>query len=423
MRLYYTSPFPFLVFLCFFFAACQEEQAPSKNTDNQITASEPLPRLFLQTQTRRLRIRQTPDLEGAVLTILTKDLIVEYLHDSTSFTTEITYNRKDYNTSWYKVQAPDKTTGWVYAAFVQFLPPEENQKIVIQRETAELLEAANEKRPASTIEQKKEQKQVVQQQVVDNYAAYLKNLDKNSPSAISMAIQKYNALFPQRTNAKTNDAAYVQFHQFYHRVLQVLQRKDLSAYQHLAEEIQRYKRATMQQDDFTKNLANNGFNFALNKGRVVLAEDVDFLYRVFYRECSIAMRAYMNQYQLEEPNFWLDNEYLLIAPKQLARWILAWNYFVATYPDFVWHTDAKQRLEKQLNILLDGTNKTPVFNPKDATLDPKYQDAYQYIAKRYPESKIGQAFHDYLVVLEDNSWQRSSEVTQQQNKIMRLLVL
>jgi len=156
---------------------------------------------------------------------------------------------------------------------------------------------------------------------------------------------------------------------------------------------------------------------------VVLAEDVDFLYRVFYRECSIPMRAYMNQYQLEVPNFWLEQETLLISPKELARWALSWNYFVATYPDFIWYPDAKNRLGKQLNILLEGTDKTPAFDPESNVLKSEFLQAYKHITDNYPESKIGRAFAEYTAVLKRNNWEFSTTTTEAQNKVLRLLVL
>lgn len=425
MKLFTIYQLTFIFLSLFFLSACDTEETVEQGLQTQnYIKQEAMPRLFMRTQTRRLRVRKTPDLEGTVLRILSEGLIVEYLYDSTNFTTEITYNRKDYNTHWYKIQTADKTEGWVYAAFVKFLPDQENQKVVIQRETAELLEAANEKQPQLTPKQQKEQKQPTNNSLVASYKTYLNALDKNNPSSVSLAISKYNSMFVHHySNEKTHDAAYVAFHNFYQRMLQVLQRSNSTSYDHLKEEIQRYQRATMQTDPYTRSLGENGFNFAIKDGSVVLAEDVDFLYRIFYRECSTPMRAYMNQYELEEPNFWLDNESLLISPKKLARWALSWNYFVATYPDFIWHSDAKKRLEQQLNILLRGTNQQPAFNDQSFILNAAYLKAYRHIVDNYPESKIGQSFAEYIQVLKDNNWKASSEVTQIQNKIMRTLVL
>lgn len=410
-----------ILLLCLGLTACQETAQETTNSSTTITQEAP-PRLFMKTLTRNLRVRQTPDLEGSVLKILQAGLIVEYLHDSTKFTTEITYQRKDYNRTWYKIQTADKTEGWVYSAFLEFLPDEENQKIVIQRETAELLEAANEKNPQLTKKQERELKQPVNESLVSSYRSFLSGLSKNDPNSIGTAINKFKSSFIGR-NVRTCDAAYVVFHTFYRQTLAVLGRSNFDKYQYLAAEIKRYQRATMQVDAYTQLLANNGFNMSIKNGKVILAEDPDFLYRIFYRECSMQMRAYMNQYQLEEPNFWLDQEELFITPKMLSRWVLSWNYFVATYPDFIWHADAKDRLEKKLTILLQGTSKQPAFNDSDYALEAAYLEAYRHISDNYPDSKIGKAFKEYIDVLETNNWKHSSDVTQAQNKIMRTFVL
>jgi hypothetical protein len=416
--------YKFILFLLILtILSCSEHKPVTINNNPIEIAKEAPPRLFMNTQTRRLRVRETPDLEGTVLKVLQSDMVVEYLHDSTKFTTGITYNRKEYIDHWYKILAVDKTEGWVYAAFVKFLPNEENQKVVIQRETAELLEAANGLQPQITKKQKKELIQPINDVLVSKYRTFLSGLDKNSPSSVSQATQKFSGLFVGSSNARTCDAAYIAFHQFYERVLAILNRSNLSSYQHLIGDINRYRKATMRTDDYTRTLALNGFNFALSNGKVVLAEDVDFFYRIFYRECSSQMRSYMNQYQLEEPNFWLNSNELFISPKTLARWVLSWNYFVATYPDFPLFSDAKKRLEEKLNILLQGSAQSPAFSASTYVLQENYKVAYYHISDNYPESKIGRAFKEYLDILETNNWKSSTNVTESQNKIIRTFVL
>jgi hypothetical protein len=190
-------------------------------------------------------------------------------------------------------------------------------------------------------------------------------------------------------------------------------------YQHLYTEVERYKRSSMLTDDYTRLLALNGFNFSIRGGRVELAEDVDFLYRTFYRECSVTMRSWMNQYQSEEPNFWIDKKNLLISPKQLSRWVLTWNYFISVNPGFVWHERAKKRLNRQLSILLQGRSGTPVFEDKTYRLNENYLTAYRHISENYPNSNIGKSFKEYLTILEADDMKSSSEVTEFQNEIIK----
>ena len=390
-------------------SACRQTTAPKDPEPRPIVAPPTLERFLLRTQTTRLRVRQTPDLEGAVLQILPEGSLVEYLHDSTQFTTPIVYNRVSYDAHWYKVQTEEQNEGWVYAAFVHFLPPRENRRLIAQREAAALQEAANE----AQAEQKEvpsaaERSEQVDERLLNTYRNALAQLPQQ-PTSVEPAVARYKSLFIGRANKRTHDAAYVAFRNWYNRLLKTVQDQYRGQFQYLAGEIERYERANMQGSPVLQVLGANGFNLAFNGDQVVLAEDVDWIFRTFYREMSTSMRAYMNQYELEEPNFWYQKEQLKHSPTQLARWVLSWNYFVVTYPDFVWHDNARSRLSFQLGLLLEGSAGQPAFGA-DRQLQTDYKAAYTYIAERYPKSKIGQAFQRYLDVLEANDERLSSTV-------------
>lgn len=423
MRFFSCIIFITLAFIILNFSACQEAATPRVVPTTDSVAVMPPPRRFMRTKTTRLRMRQTPDLEGAVLQILQEASLVEFLHDSTQFTTTITYNQQDYNSNWYKVLTEEDQEGWVYAAFVEFLDETTNKKIITQKETAALLEAANQQQAnLLTTNKEEEDKQTVDERLLKSYQDFLQQLDPQLLRSVSNAIARYKVLLVERSTPRTHDAAYAAFRKLYRNVLLHAQQRPLGNYQSLKTEIERYERAYMQRDAFTQELANNGFNFGLDNGKVVVVEDVDFLYRVFYREVSTPMRAFMNQYQLEVPNFWWQHDTLMITPKELARWVLSWNYFVATYPDFMWYDDAKKRLSQQLTILLQGSPSNPVFDNDTKHLKKEYQEAYLHITENYPDSKIGRAFQEYVTVLEKNDWIYSSTISRTQQKLLSTLL-
>ena len=374
-------------------------------------------RLFLNTTINRLRVRQTPDLEGAVLKILSTGQIVEYKHDSTLFNTAIDYNNQAYNSSWYKIKTNDNTEGWVYAAFLSLLPTEENQSYLQKKEAEELKELSNLNNTGLLQKKGRKKETPVQLALVEQYQKYVDKLPKNDPKSISKAISKYKSSIIGR-NSNTCDAAYVVFDDFYQQVLLFVRPQVAGKYQHLYDEVKRYHSSTMLHDDFCQTLHNNGFNFGLQDGKVILVENVDYLYRIFYRECSMTMRTWMNQYQKEIPNFWLDNERLCIPPKTLVRWVLSWNYFVVQYPQFVWHKRAKKQLNLQLNLLLKGNTSTLIFDDKTKEIRADFLEAYQFIVDNYPKSTLGKAFGNYLQVLEENDRQFSDNLIQLQNKII-----
>lgn len=406
------------LFLVISFSACKETATNPVAVPAKKVEVAPIQRRFMRTTIPHLRVRKTPDLEGTVVQTLQEGTFVEYLHDSTQFTTPIVFNKQTYNNNWYKIAISNKQKGWVYSAFVEFLDAATNKKIIAQKERIALLETASQQQST----QRKEAQQVINEQLLNNYKHYLQQLNKDDPNSIIAAIAHYKSYFVDRTNSRTHDLAYQVFRKHYEQVLTNLQRYPLATYQNLKTEVERYQRAYMQYDAFTQTLARNGFNFGLHNGKVVIVEDVDFLYRVFYREVSVTMRAFMNQYQLEEPNFWWQQEKLKIAPKELARWVLAWNYFVASYPDFMWQAEAKRRLSQQLNILLQGSLERPAFDKSSSILEQDYKEAYLHITQNYPDSYIGRTFQQYVTVLEHSNWSLSSTVNKTQQKVLKVLL-
>lgn len=413
----YKSIFYLGLFLIICLVSCKESSKPASQNQIKPVLSK-LERLFLETQINRLRVRQTPDLEGAVLKILPQGEIVEYKHDSTRFSTSIEYNKTTYNSSWYKIKTPDNTEGWVYAAFLTYLTLEENRLYLQKKEAQELKEQSNENNAGLLQRQGKQKSAPVQKGLVEQYQKYLAKLPKNDPKSVSKAISKYKSnIIGQNTN--TCDAAYVVFDDFYQKVLLFVGRRVAGKYQHLYEEVQRYQSSTMRHDDFCLLLRDNGFNFGIEEDAVILVEDVDFLYRIFYRECSTPMRTWMNQYQKEVPNFWFEDEQLRIPPKTLARWVLSWNYFVFLYPEFIWNERAQERLNFQLKLLLQGSESSLSYDKKTKLVRPEYLEAYRFIVDNYPKSKIGIAFNNYLQLLQDNNLQFYDDLNQKQLDIIQ----
>lgn len=410
---------PILLFCCCL-VACQDTPVPTRPPQKK-RPTPSLERRFLKTRTTRLRVRQTPDLEGTILEILPEGSIVEYLHDSTHFTTPITYNQTPYEVSWYKIETDALTEGWVYSAFVQALSDAHNQQIITQREAAALAKAANQDQAKQmALPTEEEQQERLNEGLLQTYKNALGRLSSRDPQAVGQAINYYKNILVNKASKTTHDAAYVAFRQWYNPLLQQLRQQYRGQFQYLATDLERYQRAPMQSPNLLI-LGNNGFNFAFENDKVVLAEDTDWIFRTFYREVSTPMRVYMNQYELEEPNFWYQNNQLLITPTLLARWILSWNYFVATYPEFVWHDDALRRLTLQLDLLLEGTDEAPAFGPNQI-LQPSYQKAYTYIAEGYPNSKIGKAFQRYREVLEDQDLQLTTTVNSARRQLRKTLL-
>lgn len=81
---------------------------------------------FVEVSIPNLRLRSTPDLEGAVLERLALESVVEYLNDSTNFTTLVEMGGEDRYEHWYKVRSSNGNEGWVYGGCIKFLTEREN---------------------------------------------------------------------------------------------------------------------------------------------------------------------------------------------------------------------------------------------------------------------------------------------------------
>lgn len=409
------------VFICFLTACGEEKEEPI--IKKEVPKKEkviPKKRQFIRPQTSYLRLRSTPDREATIVETLPPDVLLEYLHDSTTFTTKVDYRNKTYDAVWYKVRSSRTEEAWIYGGLVDFLDEIENKMIVKEVEARELLEANNQGESLSKKEAR-EAKQKVYESALQSYKNYLNQLNPSAINSVGAALEQFNIRLAEKSNAKTCDAAYVAFSQLHAAVLKQAQMRSLAAYQGLAADLKHYHTVNMQQDAFTQQLQSNAIRFALEKGRLVLKKDLDAVFRVFFRECSSVMRAYMAQQQLDEHTYWQSDGELLVTPTEMARWVLSWNYFVAKHQGFIWYGKAQQYLERDLKVLLNGTTETPAFDENQA-LKPTFKKAYEHITKNYPSSKIGQLFLEYTKLLEINEWKKSAATQTKVKQIINTLV-
>lgn len=414
--------YTFLCIISCFFIACGEEVVEPIVQEGIPKKEKVIPkkRQFIRPQTSYLRLRATPDQEAEVVETLPPDVLLEYLHDSTTFTTKINYRNKDYEAVWYKVRSSRTEEGWIYGGLVDFLGEVENKMILKEVEARELLEA-NEQSDGLSKKEKKEATEQVYESALQSYKNYLNQLNPSNINSVSAALEQFKIRLAEKSNTKTCDAAYIAFSKFHGAVIKQARLRSLAAYQGFVADLKRYHTVNMQQDAFTQQLEANAIRFGLEDGKLVLKKDFDAVFRVFFRECSSVMRAFMAQQELDEHTHFQEDGMLLIEPVEVARWVLSWNYFVAKHQDFVWYGQAQEYLERDLMLLLNGTANTPAFDDNQI-LKPAFKEAYSYITKNYPSSKIGQLFIEYTKLLEISEWKQSAATQAKVKQIMNTLV-
>jgi hypothetical protein len=423
MFLYFRYSGFFFSLILLLLTSCGEEpsvQPAAKTEKNEVTTEEKKERRFMRPQTSYLRIRATPDQEAEVLETLPPDVLLEYLHDSTSFMTSVSYRNKQYEAHWYKVRSPRTAEGWIFGGLVSFVGEIENRALAKEAEARELLTANNQAADLSKKE-KKEAKEIVYESALQSYENYINQLSPSNINSVGIALEQFKIRFADKSNTKTCDAAYIAFSALHDKVMKQISLRSLGAYQNIATDLKHYQTVNMDQDAFTQQLEANAIRFALEEGKLVLKKDLDAVFRVFFRECSSIMRAYMGQQELDENTYWKENGALLITPLEMARWVLSWNYFVAKNEGFVWYGDAQAYLKTDLTVLLKGTENTPVFD-EEQLLKADFKKAYEYITKNYPSSNIGKQFIDYMNLLELNEWKESSSTQNKVKEIINTLV-
>lgn len=412
--------YPILILFVFCFNSCKDSETTANSTTDIEQDSSSIPefehRIFLSVNAQNLRIRRTPDLEGEVAVTLPLNSIVEYLHDSTKFTTPITYNGEKYNSHWYKIRTANKIQGWIYGGLAYFLTETENRRIIT-------LEKSNDDIGSSKSTSKKTAPQQADQAILDKYKEQLNKLSSTNPQSISTATSLYSNTF-SNANTLTRDLGFQSFQSFHSLVLkQLQQQQNFNKYNQFQKEIEVYGKAHMTLDELTIKLGENGFNFGFDKNasNVYLKKDLDFVARYFYKEVSGEMREYIDQEQLEDETPWLENNKLLISPQQLAKWVIFWDNFLIKYPNFVLKNKVFQSFNQKQDLLLEGCPKTPAF-ADNQLLHSNFKTAYIWILEEQGNSRFGVFFKDYYTVLEQQNFKATSTTQKAQSKLKNTLL-
>lgn len=370
---------------------------------------------YIQVTINNLRIRSTPDLEGAVIERLKEKAVLEYLEDSTSFTTDVKMNGRMYQEHWYKVKSEAGNSGWIYGGCIAFLPPTENKRIAaLKADIAAQIKANGGKavltasgNPAVVQEAPK-----IDNYILERFQSYLSQLSPTDVAAMPRAFSYFESIF-YKSDDPTADAAFSELLAFHRKVLNHWKPLiNTAKYQHLSVEIQRYGSANMQTDELTKKLDANGLTFGVDsKGQLYLTDNVDFIMRRFYRLVSPSMREYLNQYANENEHPAFEAGLMIIPVTELAAYAVFWDKFLTKYPFFPLKDYISEKRETYATILLHGTTEMPAFNPRTNVLQRDFQEAYKVLTTQMGHSPFIESMKKYQTVLEHNSYTISERIT------------
>lgn len=357
---------------------------------------------FVKVTIAHSRIRTTPDLEAAVLERAKENAILEFLNDSTTFTSTVRHEGKDMESRWYKVKSASGNEGWIAEICISFLIDAENKSIITIREDEVLNNSADNKA-------KVESAPKIDSALLKRFKSLVSQISPQDKSAFSKAISLFESVFQQKASA-TADIAFGD--------LLILQEKILSfqlgivnaaKYQHLDREIKNYGSANMDVDASSRELAANALSFGLKKnGKVYLKQNYDFLMRKFLRMLTPPMQHYLEQLAIESEQPASEDMEISAALTEIAAYAVFWDKFTIRHPYFSLKSNAVEKRKLYATILLNGLGKKTAF--KGVVLSREFKESYQAMTTQMGMSALVKSFNKYYKALEESNFKDNEKL-------------
>ncbi len=408
-RIQYTF---FLILIILMGISCERKNEAKKNvtTDKKNTED----KHYVAVTVNNSRVRSTPDLDGAVLERVREESVLEYMKDSTTFTTQVRMEGKTVEKPWYKVKTELGNEGWVSGVCIVFLSSDENRRILALREDAAV--STDNGKSKTTIQEAP----VIDKDVIDRFKTMINQLEAADPSALPKAISLYESAFQQKPSS-TADLAFAEVLTLHKRILQHYQGKvNLSAYQSLSAEIKNYGSPNMEIDATTRLLETNGLTFGLKKnGQVYLRDNADYLLRRFLRLVSPKMQQFLEQYAIENESPVLDGSNIVIPITELAAYTVFWDKFSSRFPHFALKEKVAELRKTYAGLLLNGTDNNPAF--KEAVLSNNFREAYKVMTTQMGISPLIKSMLEYYQALEAEKFKDDKKAAALRSQILSKL--
>lgn len=365
---------------------------------------------FLKVIEANSKIRSTPDLEGAVLERAKQDMVLEYLKDSTNFTSTVRFNGRDVESRWYKVKTLNGNEGWISGICIQFFNEEENKQISSMNED----EAINKN---TSPKSKAQAQSKIDSTLLRNFKSSLNAINTNDRLAFQNALSLFEGSFQGKASA-TADIAFADLMSFHEKVFIAWQNKiSPAAYQHLASEIKNYGSANLDYDATSKELSANYLDFGVKKNsKVYLRRNFDQLMRKFLRLLTVAMQVYLEQSALEsESPATVDGE-INIPLTEIAAYAVFWDKYLSRYPNSAVSLEAKQLRKRYSALLIEGEGKMSAF--QDKNLQAQFKNAYLAMTTQMGVSPLIKSFKAYYELLENAKFKENNKTKEFASSIL-----
>jgi hypothetical protein len=382
-----------------FSCSCKSNKKNRKELENTVVKS--AEKRFLKVDIPSSKIRSTPDLEGAVLERAKEDMLLEYLNDSTSFTSTVRIGGENVESRWYKVKSSRGNEGWISAICVRFLSDEENRQLISLTED----EALSDKKGSKNRTQKEAK---IDSVLLKTFKSRLGAFEPNDPKAFPNAVALFESIFQQKVSA-TADFAFADLMLLHEKIFKIqVTKTNAAAYQHLANEIKNYGNINLELDAKGRELTDNYIGFGLNsKAKVYLRQNYDQLMRKFLRLVGPSMQNYLEQCALESDSQPIVEGQIVVPLIEIAAYAVFWDKYLSRFPFSPVKSIAKDKRRLYSSILLEGSNaKTPFTNGK---LNTAFKETYIAMTTQMGVSPLIKSFKEYYQLLESEKFKESKK--------------
>lgn len=283
-----------------------------------------------------------------------------------------------------------------------------------------LLAACSSPSPAKAPEEKKTgvEKEVAQRDLLEEYNEYLAGLDTMKEESITLATEKYTALFA-KSDQELCDSAFVAFHKLYevienrvdHLVYSdpVYAELPCDSYDEEGKELPRDKRITALEN----RLKKHGLRLECWEGFPGVAGERAFIAKHFYKYVSPGMKTFLEGLRKESDQVLSVDAGISISEEAYVDRLVWWEKFNKEHPDFILSKRAKYIQRYLFTFFLTGMDNTPAINypdednPEKMELDSYFVKAYDYLNKKYPDSESNALVKPYkMTVLKNDAAKR-----------------
>lgn len=364
----------FALMLLLFVAACGDKsEAKEGGTAKDSTATVEKVELWLELDYEDVRLRESPSMEGKVLSTHKKQERLKYLDEMSEKMETVTLQNLKITAPWGKVATDKGQEGWIFLGAVIPAPGKaaEEAKVALRAvkgEDCKVLKAG-----------------------IDAFAKAMKGkpaleVDLATPVLDNFLDSVANVIF-----------------------MDLIERPNYDDYSQVEFAPQGVKDA----DKIHSEVAawkECGLEMRYPEGMAAVVLKPGLTIPALSGMVTPEMKIYMDQMAKEGEEGWIEDAGLMITPMQVAERAVFWDDFTIKYPLFV-HTS---RMRNMANIytreLMFGEDNTPAMSYETQMLDSEFQAAYDWVLKEHPNTATAKILREWYDLLKANGMKRTAKV-------------